>query len=417
MRMKSVGLLAGIALIGSTLSCVKANVAGINGKDFIWVATQGNQQVSAFSIDLTSGAITAIGTNQSTGAQPSAMAITPDGKTLFIANTSDNKIGAYTVNSDGTLSASQSSTPTVSQGANVSLGLNPVGLAVDPTGKLLFVADEGQPNTLAAPGGISVFQISGTSLSPVGPPCPAGFSLQTCPFTLADPVTGFSLGPSAVAASPAGNFLYAANALSDTVQGFSYDQTGTIQSLQLGGSAIGVAAGSNPSALAFSRCAGVTAATLYCAAADANTLFVANAGSDTLSTFAACIQVSTTCSSADGSLAETSGSPIAAGTAPVAIIVSPAANLVFAVNEDSNSVSQYKYLPASGGLSPQTPDSLSTGTSPFGGAVTSDGTFVIVSNNNGSSMSAYSITSAGKLALAPTPSITLAGQPSAILIR
>src|SRR5690348_3024960 len=105
MRMKSVGLLAGIALIGNMLSCVKANVAGINGTDFIWVATQGNEQVSAFSIDLTTGKINAIGTNQATGAQPSAMAITPDGKSLFIANTSDNTIGAYTVNSDGTLSA------------------------------------------------------------------------------------------------------------------------------------------------------------------------------------------------------------------------------------------------------------------------------------------------------------------------
>lgn len=416
MRMKSVGLLAGIALIGNMLSCVKANVAGINGTDFIWVATQGNEQVSAFSIDLTTGKINAIGTNQATGAQPSAMAITPDGKALFIANTSDNTIGAYTVSSDGTLTAAQGTTPTMVQGpngcvTNCTLGLSPVAMAVDPSGAFLFVAEQGQPNNAAAPGGLSAFKISGTSLTPVGPACPAGFSLPTCPFTLADPVTGFSLGPSAVVAAPGGMFLYVAETFSNQVESFSYDATGTLQAIKA------FSTGNNPSALAFSRCSGITSATINCAAADANTLFLANAGSDTLSTFAACIQVSTTCSSPDGNLVETSGSPVAAGTAPVAIAVNPAGNTVFVVNANSNTLSQYKYLPATGALSPQTPASISTGASPFGGGVTSDGTFVIVSNNNGSSMSAYSITSTGRLALAPTPSVTLAGQPSAILIR
>lgn len=424
MRVKSVGrtrqtagMLAVIALIVSTMSCLKSNVVGATGTGFVWVATQGNQQVNAFTIDLSTGALTAVGTNQSTGVQPSAMTIssTSSGRFLFVANTSDNTISSYTVKSDGSLIAGKNSASTLAQGTTVSLGLNPVALAVDPTGTLLFVADEGQPNNANAPGGISVFQISGTSLTPTGPACPAGFSQSTCPFVIADIVTGFGSGPDAVLASPAGKFLYVANSFTNTVQAFSYDGSGNLQSLNT------FATGNNPSALAFSRCAGITTATVDCVTVDANTLFVANAGSNTLSTFAACIQISTTCSTPNGFLVETSGSPVAADIAPVALIVDPLGNFVYAVNSKSNTISQFRYSPSNGVLTALTPASLATGVSPFSGAATTDGTYVLVSNNNGSSLSVFAInsngSSNGRLSLASTSSITIAGQPSAILIR
>lgn len=418
--MKSVGcLLAGVALALSMTSCLKSNISGVTGTGLIWVATQGNQEVTAFTINLSTGAVAQVGNSQPTGVQPSAMAVTPDGKTLFVANTSDNTINAYTVNSDGSLTASKTSTPTLSKGPSgcinncMSLGLNPVALSVDPTGKILFVAEQGQPTNVNTPGGVSVFAISGTSLTAAGPACPAGFTLATCPFAMSDPVTGFSTGPSAVLAAPTGNFLYVANTLANTVQGFSYDSTtGALTSLGITGT------GTNPSALAFSRCAGVSSGTLNCAAADANTLFVANAGSNTLSTFPACIQVSSSCATPDGSLA--SGTTIGAEISPVAVLVDPAANFIFALNSRSNTISQYRYSPATGALSQLAPPSLATGFSPFGGGVTSDGTYVVVSNNNGSSITVYAITSTGptgRLAFAPNPTVTLAGQPSAIIVR
>ena len=420
--MKSVGcLLVGVALIASMLSCVKSNISGITGTGLIWVATQGNQEVTAFTINLSTGAVAQVGSSQPTGVQPSAMAVTPDGKTLFIANTSDNTISAYTVNSDGSLTASKSSTPTLSKGPSgctnscMSLGLNPMAMSIDPAGKFLFVAEQGQPTNMNTPGGVSVYAISGTSLTAAGPACPAGFTLSTCPFAMSDPVTGFSTGPSAVVAAPTGNFLYVANTLANTVEGFSYDSTtGALTSLGITGT------GTNPSSLAFSRCAGVSSGTLNCASADANTLFVANSGSNTLSSFAACIQVSSSCATPNGSLTQTSGSPIGADISPVAVIVDPAANFIFAVNSRSNTISQYRYSPSNGVLSPLAPPSLATGFSPFGGGVTSDGTYAVVSNNNGSSITVYAITSTGptgRLALAPTPTVTLAGQPSAIVVR
>lgn len=414
MRVKSgLGLVVGLVLMVSLLSCLKSSISSIVGTGYIWVATQGNQQVSAFQLDLSDGAITAVGTNQATGAQPSAMVVTPDRQTLFIANTAEKggTISSYTVNSDGSLSAGQSSVQTMIQGPGMTLGLSPVAMAVDPSGKFLFVADQGQPNNASAPGGVSVFTISGTSLTATGPACPANFPVTTCPFVISDPITGFGTGPSAVLVAPSGNFLYVANALSNTVQSFSYDASGNLQALNT------FQTGSNPSALAFSRCAGVTQGTVNCASADGNTLFVANSGSNNLSLFTACIQVSTTCANPDGSLVQLPSSPAAAGISPVAFMVDPTANVVYAVNSKSNNVSQYSYSPANGGLVPLSPPTIATGVSPFGGGVTSDGAFALISNNNGSSMNVYIVGTGGKLALPSTSSITLAGQPSAIVVR
>jgi DNA-binding beta-propeller fold protein YncE len=179
--------------------------------------------------------------------------------------------------------------------------------------------------------------------------------------------------------------------------------------------------GSNPSALAFSRCAGVTQGNSSCPAADDNNLFVANSGSDTVSSFAACIQVSATCASnggtPDGSMVEVAGSPVAAGISPTAIVVDPAFTFVYVVNSKGNSVSQYRYSSVTGALTPLTPAVVSAGTNPAGGGITGGGAYFFTANNNSSSMSAFTIGVAGRLSPGGTPSVALAGQPSAILVR
>jgi len=419
MRMKPAwGLLIAAVLIGAMLSCVKSSTSGATGTGFVWVATEGDQQVRAFNINLSNGSIGQVGSSQPTGVKPSAMALTPDGKTLFVANTSDNTIDAYPVGSDGSLGASAGATPTMVQGPSGCttncelLGLSPIAMTIDPGGKFLFVADQGQPNNTSAPGGISVFTISGTSLSLVGPACPANFSQATCPVVIVDPTTNFGTDPSAILVSPSGNFLYLANQSTNTVEAFSYDaSTGALLPLNT------YTAGSNPSGLAFSRCAGITQGTTSCPAADGNNLFVTNSGSNNFSIFAACIQLSTTCSIPNGSLVQIRTSPVAAGDSPVAIFAHPLLGFVYAVNSKGNNVTQYRYGSATGALTTLTPASVNAGSNPVGGGVTSDGSYVFVSNNNGSSMSVFSVGPGGKLAPGTTSTVTLAGQPAAILVR
>ena len=498
MRMKFRWVLAGsVVLLAVGLnSCTSSNGTNPNGgTGFMWVTTQGDQMVTSYNINLSTGAASQVGKAVATGVQPVAMVISPDAHSLFVANSQDNTISAYTVNSDGSLT---------SAGAPIAVpGQTPVAMAMDPSGTLLFVANQGS-------GTVSVFKASGASLTAATanvsgpPPCsPAAnsSSFETDPNTTsfvvdtANPATlsNFSLtsnvatftispaistqflscgkvavsgiaapnaflngvwtvsgtpttaqlmlniphadvttltpisgtasqiipdaGPVALAVPPGGGYLYIANQVENTVTAFPYsaDTSGNITvSAQVPNSPF--SAGTNPSGLAFSRCAGTTQVSTNCpTAAPPGYLFVANSGSNNISIFSACVQVTTTCPSADGTLTQIGSSPVGAGTRPVSFMVSPARDLVYAVDNGSFQVSEYKYSPATGALSGQTPASISTGSSPLTGSITQDGNWVFVPNNGGSSLSGFGVSTSGALSVGT--SISLAGQPSAVLIR
>jgi 6-phosphogluconolactonase len=415
MRIKSaMGLLVAAISIGAMLSCVSSSSGGATGTGFVWIATEGDQQVRAFNINSSSGSVSQVGSARATGVSPVALALTPDGKSLFLANSSDGTVTSYAVASDGSLgtgTSTQTSTPCTlppppCPGAPPppSCGALPVALAIDPAGKFLFVASQGTFDLCDSAGSsssgiISTYAISGTGLT---------FSSALETESVSD-LTG--TGPSAVIASPTGNFLYVANQFSNTVASFAYDpSSGALSPLNT------YLAGTNPSALAFSRCAGITQATAVCPAADGDNLFVANSGSDNVSVFSACIQTST-CPAADGRLVQVATSPFAAGLSPSSLFVDPVVNFVYAVNSKGNNLTQFRLSSATGVLTPLTPAAVNTGQNPFGGGITSDGTHVVVSNNNGSSMSVFSVGPGGKLSPASTPSVALPGQPSAILVR
>ena len=374
------------------------------GTSFMWVATQGDQKVRSYTMGQNNGAINPIGSNGSpaaTGVQPEAMIITPDGKSMFMAN-AGGTITAYTVNGDGTLTAS---------GSPVTAGSVPVALTADPAGKFLFVANQGSASDVTS-GTISVFAISGTSLTSVGNPIPTEL--------LAD-VSGS--GPSGVAVSPVGNYLYVANQFSNNVLSYSFDPSGNLKLLN------NYTAGTNPTGLAFSRCAGVASntTTANCTVGDGNNLFVTNSGSNNISIFSACIQVSATCgiggSPPDGTLTEIpSKSPVPAGVEPATIFVNRTSDFVYAVDRGSNQISEYQYSPATGVLTPLATGS--GGASVFSGGITTNiannsSTFnwVVLTNNGSSSLSPFQVQTTGKLVAPTSGQFAVQGQPSAILLR
>jgi 6-phosphogluconolactonase len=401
MRMKSRWGLVVLAVAAILLwnSCISSNSAPAN-TSFMWVATQGDQMVRAYTISQINGSINPIGTNGTpvtTGVQPTAMTITPDGKTMFIVN-AGGTVSAYTIKGDGTLAVS---------GNGVNTGQTPVALAVDPGGKFLFVANQGTSSNVTS-GTISVFSISGTSL---GPP-------KNFPTELPSDVSGS--GPSAVAVSPVGNYLYVANQFSNNVQSYSFDALGALTLIAT------YTAGTNPSGLAFSRCAGITSATVtaFCPVVDDDNLFVSNSGSNDLSVFSACIQVSATCRAPSGTLTEIpSGSPIAAGVAPATILVDRTSDFVYAVDRGSNQVSEYQYSPATGVLSPLG-SIASGGASVFSGGITANlannsTTFnwIVLTNNGSSTLSPFQVPVTGKLITLTSGQCAVQGQPSAILLH
>src|SRR5439155_20950148 len=71
------------------------------------------------------------------GSHPLNIAIAPDGKHLYVATRATSAVKAYTINSDGSLTAI---------GAFATGGTNGKALALTPAGKLLCVSNNGTNN-------------------------------------------------------------------------------------------------------------------------------------------------------------------------------------------------------------------------------------------------------------------------------
>ena len=337
------GLLA-LAALG-LLSCSTTRSSS-SGTGALFVTTQGDNSVSAFSVALGTGALTANGNSVATDKlplTPTAMILAPSGTALFVANSNANiptsppcalpptgTINIYTVNSDGTLTAANTSTPA---------GIIPSGMAIDSAGKHLFVANQGIQCSPKS-GTISVFNISGTTLSPA----------PGSPFITASGSAQNSTRPVAVAVSLSGNFLYVANQVDGTVSAFSIPSSGALTT-----PLATYLVGTTPSALTLSP--------------DGSFLYVANSGSGNVSAFTVCDKQSATCavtpgSAPDGSLSPIAGSPFPAALGPISVTTDSAGRFLYVVDNGSNQVSQYKISAGTGVLVADSPATISTGDHP-----------------------------------------------------
>jgi len=375
-------------------SCSTANNGTTSGTGFMWVATKGDQLVSSFTIDLSNGAVSSVRSSVSTGPQPTAAALTPDGKTLFVSNLGDSTIAVYTVNqSDGTLTVPCASSQPKCAIVTFPAGATPVAMTIDPSGSLLFVANQGnsgalgQPGTV--PGTISVFSIANLSQPPL-----------IFPTALSGDVTGN--GPTGLAIPISGSYLYVADQFSSVVAVYSYDSSGNLTLIN----SYPVAA--NPSALAFSR-------TVANSNRD-NFLFVSNTGANQVSVFSACVAVTLNCGAPTGVLSQISA-PFSAPTGPGPILVDPAFDWAYVIEQTSFQVSEFAFAPATGALSALSPATISTGVGPVSGGITSDGNWAFIANSGQSNLSAFAVGATGKLSPANTSTVILANQPSAIVVR
>jgi 6-phosphogluconolactonase (cycloisomerase 2 family) len=393
------GIVIPVLLLGLS-DCNNSSSSSSSGTGALFVASQGDSSVSSFSIDLSTGLLTASGAKVATGNTPSAMILAPSGTTLFVANSnpaippqsppctspSPGTITAYTVNTDGTLTAVSGSTQA---------GAVPVAMAIDSGGHFLFVANQGLQCDPTS-GTISVFSIQAKALTKV----------PGSPFTVAAPRAPSGTGPSGVAVTPDGKFLYVVNQFDSTVTKFSVDASGVLTQ----GPTLPV--GTTPTAAAITP--------------DGGFLYVANAS--TVSAFAICNQVLTSCNdptSPDGSLTVVAGSPFSAGIEPVAIIAAPSGKFLYVVNRQSNQISEYKIATGTGVLTPDTQATISTGANPVGASIRLGTSTIIatggvtdylyVPNLGGASISVYSFDSTvGSLSLVGGPVSITGGQPSAV---
>jgi DNA-binding beta-propeller fold protein YncE len=371
------------------LGCTTANPAASSGTGFLYLVTAGDTTLSAFTIALSNGSLNTDGNTVPTGTAPVAIAITPGGSAAFVANQTAASVSLYSINSDGSLTAGTTA---------LAVGTNPTGLALDPGGKFLFVANQGTSSDPTS-GTVSVFSISGTTVTEVaGSPFPTEVVGAT---------TGS--GPVSLVVPPVGNYLYVANRFAGTVSAFSFDgTTGALTPVPNSPYAVGL----TPQGIAVSR--------------DGNYVFVANSGSNNVSVFSICAAASASCLTPDGSMTST-GPAVSAGQGPVAVAVDQGFNYVYVLNYNSSSVSQYRYSPGTGALTPLSPTSISTGLNPTSLVVVSGATgtnvgsttlnptdYVFVANTGAATLSAFTLnTASGVLNVTGQPTTT-GGQPSAL---
>jgi len=390
MSMRFWGLAGAVLLAGAfLLSCGSSGHTG-----FVYLASQGAQSVSAYSLNLNSGVLNssnggliANGKSVPTGVQPTAMILNPAQTVGFVADYGSNDIVRFSINKDGTLG-------TLGNTALKGPASHPVALAMDPGGKFLFVVDQGDPNHAAAC----------TIQDPVYPAnCSARVSVFTAdsqggvsevpnsPFpllTLREAATfSAAISPTALAVSNQGNFLYVTEQNNNILVGFAFDgSSGALSELTSTPIVVGVA----PSAVH--------------SPASGNFLYVANAQSNDISEF--------TIDGTTGVLTPVAGSPVASGVGPIgftSILTSANANTtyVYVINGQGSSISSYTLNQVTGVLKPLNPATVSTGSIPVAATIRSNGQvagnyWMLVSDNGGNAVTTFELTtSTGGLAALP----------------
>jgi YVTN family beta-propeller protein len=162
----------GTIAAGTSPSSVMVDAHG----KFAYVANTGSDNISTYSIDAVTGALTSAGTTTA-GVKPGAVTVDPYGKLTYIANAGSDNISMYTIGTIGALTFI----------GMVAAGTNPASVTVDPSGKFAYVANAGSND-------ISVYTINSTT------------GALTSTVTVAA-----GMRPNSVVVHPSGSLAYVAN--------------------------------------------------------------------------------------------------------------------------------------------------------------------------------------------------------------
>ena len=290
----------------------------VSGSSITYGAATSNNLLPPPMFQGGTGALTSVGT-AATGSTPYGVAVDPTGRFVFVTNNGVTATGvqSYRIN--------QSTGALTSAGTAVTMA-NPHGVAIDPTGRFAFVTGTSSVQAY------TINQSTG-ALTSVGA-VPAGTN------------------PNYVAVDPTGRFVFVANYNNANVQSYTINQsTGALTSV-----------GTTP-----------TGPLPQAAAVDptGRFVFVVNYGADTVQAY--------TINQSTGAL--TSAGAVATGTAPSGVVVDPTGRFAFVTNYGSTSttgVQFYAINQSTGALT--SVGTAATGTNPQSVAVDPTGRFAFVTN-------------------------------------
>lgn len=215
-RPVSTALLALCVLIGCGGSSPPAS-----GGEFLYVPDAASNNISAYSINVGTGALTPVpGSPFAADTQPGAAVVTPAGKYLFVGNAVSNNVSAYAINSSSGALTAVGGSPFAGP-ANIS------SVATASSGQFLYVAGRFS-------GSISAYSINSSSgaLALIsGSPFAAGAYAQS------------------ISVDPSGKFLYVTDNGFLRIYGFAINPTTGVLT-PVAGSPFAVPPGVNPIAAA-----------------------------------------------------------------------------------------------------------------------------------------------------------------------
>jgi len=313
---------------------------------FVFVGSSAASNVSALTINPTTGALTAVAGSPfaNPGGADIGITVDPTDQFVYVSNAPGTGIGSvsgYTIGSTGVL--------TLINGSPFVAGTTSTAVAVDPSVRFLYLSDAGS-------GDIFMFQID-----PSGGALTLSRTMQGRqePFSIA-----LAIGTTPVTYTP--KFAYVANDDDSTVGGYTIDaNTGNLTAVA--GSPF--KSGTNDASVAV----------------DPTGRFAYTANFNGMDASGYTINAVT------GALTAISGSPFPAAMEPMSVAVDPSGRFAYVANFFSNNISGYSVNSSTGALTALSASPYNTGTNtdPFSVAINPAGTFLCVANSLANSVESF----------------------------
>jgi 6-phosphogluconolactonase len=358
---------AGLCGLALAPAVAQAQSSGVYAVNFV------SNDVSQFGVG-SGGALSPLATpTVGAGMGPFAIAINPDGQSVYVANDLMNGAGAISQYKVGPSDALTPMSPATVAGAN-----EPTGIAVSPDGKDVYVAD----NAVTGGAGVSQYTVG-----------PSGALTPTSTVTVAA-----RADPLAIAVGTDGRSVYVTDENSngpDGVLQYTVGPSGGLTPM----ADPAVASGSSPFAVTVSP--------------NGKYAYVANFGStgpDGVSQYTV---------GPGGGLSPMTPATVATGNSPIGVAVSPNGENAYVANFGSSGqegISQYSVGPT-GALSPIVPATVDAGQQPESVVVSPDGKSVYVANGSADGpdgVSQYDVGAGGALTPKMPAAVAADNQPAAI---
>ena len=314
---------------------------------FVFVGSSASSNVSAFTINATNGALTAVAGSPFANPGGADYGITVDSSDRFVYVANSDSLGtgsvsAYTIATTGVLA--------LITGSPFVAGTNSTSVAVDPSDRFLYLSD--------ASGDIFMFQID---------PSSGGLTLTRTMQGRQEPISiALATGTTPVTYTP--KFAYVANDDDSTVGGYTIDPSNGNLTTVAGSP---FKSGTNDASVA------VDPTGRFAYTANFNGMNASGYTIDAVS----------------GALTAISSSPFPAMMEPMSVTVDPSGRFAYVVNFFSNTISGYSINSSSGALTALSASPYNTGnnTDPFSAAINPAGTFLCVVNSLASSIESFSI--------------------------